>query len=568
MRNKSLLFAAVLCAFGAAASGAEAFTVGTASSMELVRPRTGVQVSSVKEVSVRLARDEYESVQVLVAAAEDIRNVRVAVDMGRSGFASSNITASVVGYVQTTNEPPYKVRPKRKVPETGWWPDPILDFQCAADVARGDVQSFWVRVHCPAGQQAGTYRGTLSVSAEGLNPVSLPFSVRVNGFAVSRAAPLPLIISCFRPGVNAKALPKQGRKSRIRSIRASEYHRAWETREEQYCDFFSDYYISWGAPLYLNSKEEPNWRMLKRLKECGRLGYFNLCYWWYMGKSPDAEEKWCRKTLPVLRARYEKAKELGLADHAVLYGCDEQDPPVFTNIARTVDAIHRHLPGLPVMTTARDWSFGSSSVLTNVDIFCPVIARHKGPQLAQARAAGRKVWWYICCDPPCPWPNAFIECPPIELRSIMGAMTQKFKPDGFLYYATMIWNSDRPIEKGPFTDWQPRSFGSFHGDGQWVCCGGPDLLPLATIRLENFRDGLEDLWYARVLEKRLNARVAELGPKADGDDWCRRAREALAVPQRLVKWMSNFSCDPAVLYGWRNEMADLIEDGFPPPVAH
>jgi hypothetical protein len=565
MRVRAVILAAALGATGVAA-GAEMFTVGAASSMELVRPRSGVSVAPAKEVSVRLARDEYESVQILVAAAANLTNVQVVIDMGRSGFAASNVSAAVVGYVQTTNVPPYKVRPKRRAPATGWWPDPILDFQRSADVARGDVQSFWVRVHCPVGQRAGTYRGSLSVSADGQPTLRLPFSVRVNDFTVSRTAPLPLIISCDRPGVNAKALPKEGRKARVERIRASDYHHAWETREEMYCDFFSDYYISWGAPLYLNAKQEPNWRMLKRLKDRGRLGFFNLCYWWYMGSAADAEEKWCRKTLPVFRARYEKAKALGLAERAVLYGCDEQDPPTFTNIARTVDAIHRHLPGLPVMTTARDGSFGTSSVLTNVDIFCPVISRHKGPQLAQARAAGRKVWWYICCDPPCPWPNAFIECPPVELRSIMGAMTQKFKPDGFLYYATLIWNSDRPIEKGPFTDWEPRSYGNFHGDGQWACCGGPDLLPLATIRLENFRDGLEDLWYARILEKRLNARVARRGSAADGDGWCRRARAALAVPQQVVKWMSNFSYDPAVLSAWRDEMADLIEEsGVPSP---
>jgi hypothetical protein len=32
--------------------------------------------------------------------------------------------------------------------------------------------------------------------------------------------------------------------------------------------------------------------------------------------------------------------------------------------------------------------------------------------------------------------------------------------------------------------------------------------------------------------------------------------------------MSNFSCDPAVLYVLRDAMADSIEDGFPPPAAH
>ena len=39
----------------------------------------------------------------------------------------------------------------------------------------------------------------------------------------------------------------------------------------------------------------------------------------------------------------------------------------------------------------------------------------------------------------------------------------------------------------------------------------------------------------------------------------RRAKEALAVPREVMDTMTNFTDDPAVLYRWRDEMADLIE---------
>ena len=60
-----------------------------------------------------------------------------------------------------------------------------------------------------------------------------------------------------------------------------------------------------------------------------------------------------------------------------------------------------------------------------------------------------------------------------------------------------------------------------------------------TIRLENFRDGLEDLAYARLLEKK-SGRVVK-------------------VPEALVKSRIEFSFDPEELYSWRNRIADALE---------
>lgn len=73
-------------------------------------------------------------------------------------------------------------------------------------------------------------------------------------------------------------------------------------------------------------------------------------------------------------------------------------------------------------------------------------------------------------------------------------MTAKYRPDGFLYYEISIRNSQEPITSGPFTDWDLLSWTSYNGDGVWTCVG-PVGMPLATVRLENFRDGLEDYAY-------------------------------------------------------------------------
>ena len=552
------------------------FVIGWATSMENVRPRGGFKWRKPEKVGVRLARGEYESVQILVAPnGKDLKGVTVQVEGDlaqvqsskvkvQSGeklthspthpilhFAATNVAASVVGYSETTHPPPYVVRPpkggKMKRPPCGWYPDPILDFQKSCDISGGDVQSFWVRVKCPRDQKAGVYEGALVVSAEGAEPVRIPFSVHVNDFEVGRVSPLPLAIS-VAPGDWKNP---------------DSWRNDWKKHRDELCDFFADYFIT-PDQLYCNGPVEPHWDMLKRLKDQGRLNMFNLRYMWYMQRGEEGEKAFREKILPALKARYEKAKELGIEKHAYFYGFDELGANTFSNCYLTVEQLHREFPDVPVMTTARDPLFGAEgSLLPNIDMHCPATCFWNPAQVDKARKAGRKVWWYFCNNPASPFANMTLEGPPCEIRSFMGAQTQKFKPDGFLYYATTHWYAKDPIKEGPFTKWEPRSYGDYHGDGQWTCCGGPDNMPLPTIRLENFRDGVEDLWYVKLLEQKLHeveSSFAKATEDKSSENWIRRAKAALAVPNEVARSVASFSTDPDVIYRWRNDIADLIED--------
>jgi hypothetical protein len=147
----------------------------------------------------------------------------------------------------------------------------------------------------------------------------------------------------------------------------------------------------------------------------------------------------------------------------------------------------------------------------------------------------------------------FIECPAIEGRLLMGAMTAKERPDGFLYYQISIWNARRPITTGPFTEWDARSWTVYHGDGAWTCVG-PDGKPLPTQRLENFRDGLEDYAYVRELEALLKKHAS---PATSG--WTTEARAALHVPENVVASLKSYTRDPAAVLAWRDRLAELIE---------
>jgi len=530
--------------------------VGFATSMEKVLPRTGRPEARVShQVELALARHEKESFQVLVLPCErDLRQVQVRVtDLHTAGgdtFASQNVDAVPVGYVETKAVPPYGSS------HVGWWPDPILNFMSSCDIAKGDLQSFWVRFRAPKDQAAGLYRGQLEVLVEGAPIFAFNLAVRVYPFQVPDASPLPLAITFGphdHPTAETQKQQEEWRKSEDYPINAWKRHRlAWG-------DFLADYYITYDS-LYNygpGTRTIPDFEVLQRLHDQGRLGMFNLGYYSLLGDSPEDREAWNRDNLERIRAAYDQAKALGWLDHAYIYGCDEHPEEMFPGVQRAAEVLKREFPGALVMTTTYDHSFGTNSVITSMDAFCPLTPRFDPNLAAQARAAGKQVWWYICCGPHHPYANMFIEYPAIEGRLLMGAMTAKYRPDGFLYYQISIWNSPKPITSGPFTDWDPRSWTTYHGDGSWTCVG-PDGTPLPTIRLENFRDGLEDYAYFRLLEETVAKVEASPERRAQKSEWLEKAKALLQVPAEVVKSLTEFTQDPAVVYRYREALAEAI----------
>ena len=528
--------------------------VGFATSMDKILPRVPagpLQVES--RVELVLARNEIESFQVIVLpCSEGIKRVRVRIrDLhGKDGlkFAADNIDAVPVGYVRTKAVPPYGSS------HVGWWPDPILDFMDVVDIAAPDAQSFWVRVRAPKEQPPGVYEGKLEIMVEGRAAFSFDFSVRVFGFVLPDASPLPLAVT-FRPHDHPR---KETQEARNKWRKSQDYPvNAWKKHKLKWADFLADYYLTYDS-LYSYGNWTPDFEVIEHLHEKGRLGRFNLGYFGPCGESPEKIKHWKADILSRIQPAYEKAKRLGVLDHAYIYGCDEVKTQFFDQVQRAAEILKAEFPDVMVMTTTYDNSYGLGSVIKSVDAFCPLTPRFDSGKAVQARAFGKQVWWYICCGPSHPHANMFIEYPAIEGRLLMGAMTAKYRPDGFLYYQISIWNSRKPIDTGPFTGWDPRSWTTYHGDGSWTCVG-PDGTPLPTIRLENFRDGLEDYAYYRILEAAVAEGQASPELRAGRAEWLVKAKKLLVVPEELVASRTEFTDDPAVVYRYRKSLAEAIE---------
>ena len=510
------------------------FCLGQASSAEQILPRDDFTARPADALSLRLARNEWESLQLVVVPndATGLRRVRVTVADLKSVedgvFAASNIQAEVVGYVRNS-------RPCYPVKAIGWWPDPLLGFLDGVDVAGDDAQSFYLRVKCPKGQQSGTYSGHVRVSAEGLSAVEVPLTLRVNGFTLPDGPSLPLLIS-FKPTAAASVFTA-AEFARLKADPNAPIN-IWKRHDNEWTDFLADYKIV-REHLYARPPWEPDFKSLARLKEQGRMGWFNLGCWMPFGYGALAAEEWREVYEPGLRRNYEKAKALGILKWACFYGADEVHPGNFDRVALAAAEIRRMFPDIPIATTSFDLKYGiDGSKLADISWFTPKVASYDPAQAARARTAGKQVWWYTCNIPKHPYPTSYVETPVIVTRLLMGAMSAKYRPDGYLYYSISHWNAKRPITTGPFTDWPALSLPpDFNGDGCWMCVG-PDGIPLSTLRLENFRDGLEDFAYVKLLEAQ--------GEKVD-------------VPEAVVKSVTEYAFDPDVLRMWRDSIADRLE---------
>ena len=516
--------------------------VGVSTGMEKILPKDmPVTVRGAAECTVALAQNEKEAVQVTVMPLHrDLTNVSIRLspllkDGTHEVYPPADVQINTVGYVETKNPPPYTVD------YVGWWPDPILDFCPSVAVKQGELQSFWIRAHARRGQTPGVYRGTLTVQADNVQSVQLPFSVTVFDFALPDQPPLPTAIAWNHPTFEKTAMPQRGGIEN------------WPKMKFVYADFLTDYLLDWGN-IYI--KTPPDFEVIQYLHDKGKLTAFGL------GDATVWEEDKIPAEIERLRPIYEEAKRRNLLKYAYIYAYDECQPDRFPLIEKCAKALKEAFPDVLLMTTSYDHSFGANTVVKSIDAWCPLTPSFDVAKVDAAHASGRYVWWYICCGPHHPHANWFVEYPAQDIRTLMGAQTAKYQPDGFLYYSMTIWNDNKPIVTGPYTTWNPVSWTTYHGDG-CIFCFGKDGRPIPTIRLENYRDGLEDYAYHCILREAVRRMKLVENRTAEQTAWLEEAEKSLVVPNELVQNMAVFTQDPKVTSAWRLNMAKLIErSGF------
>ncbi|MBM3500555.1 MAG: DUF4091 domain-containing protein, partial [Armatimonadetes bacterium] len=172
-----------------------AYAVCAESSMARIRPDRPYAGEPARELGLRLAANEYESVQLVVAPIEgDLEDVSVHVEAtqtpGRDAgkLLTEGVSVRRIGAVRVS-EPS-----ARSGAEPGLYPDPLLPNE-PVSVSRDSTAAWLLTLHAPPGQAPGEYRGRVVVSPGNAPPVELPLRVTVWGFELPRASALR---TCFR----------------------------------------------------------------------------------------------------------------------------------------------------------------------------------------------------------------------------------------------------------------------------------------------------------------------------------------------------------------------------------
>lgn len=465
-------------------------------------------------VAIDLARNEREGFQVCLRAGDrPLNDVRVTVSELKDGSKRLPVAWHRVGYVWVEQPAAHPLSPRKTA---AWWPDPLLparEFSVNAD----EVQPLWFTVHAPADAAPGTYTGSISISTGQKD-------VRVSVKVV----------------VHAVALPVQGHMKTAFALMdwhlKKVYGKITPELRRAYTDFLLDHRLN---PDDISRTTLPDLGELEHANKRG-LNAFNILNvvpepgdkpgWVCWAKVEEYTPEFRKRFFERLDAFVPELEKRGLLDKAYIYGFDERGPEYIPIIKDLFGEIKRRYPQVHTLSTC--WPpAGADPLSLNIDWFVPLSRSYDAKLADDVRKRGGEMWWYICCGPGYPYANWMLEFPLIESRLIWW---QAFQNDveGFLYWGLNIWerkNNDKPIpdSAGPRLDWSLTTgwdWPTINGDGVLILPG--EKGPLSTIRLENIRDGLEDIELLRLYRDKIG-----------------RA-EAKSVMERITRNRTTFTRDP------------------------
>jgi len=506
-----------------------------------------------KTARMELARGETEGVQLVIDGADvALKNVTVtATDLTGPGgrIAAKDVRIRPVGYVRTKPSGIYLTE------RDGWFADVLLEKK-SFNLEAETVQPVWISYTAPRTLKAGTYKGRIEISADGRgNNRSIPFEITVWDFAIPREHSLGVLV---HGGTNIAAWgvergSKEAEELSLRHQRILIEHRmtpSWPLKR-----------FSW-IRANLPRKADGSFdfseydKTAERLIEAGAAPRFFIALVPRLGKWGFADTltpQWRKDFGDYVRAMAKHLDERGWIERAMVYNIDEasgKERPSCREMYKLVKGIDKRLTVFQTLNEPR----AIREMKDHADIINVNLRQYHKAGIPKLQAAGKECWVYVCCWPN-ENPNLFTEYPAVDGRAL-GWFTWKLGVKGHVYWASMAWGEALKAGGGAKqideiqSDWVTRSFGRYNGDGV-LFYPGPKRAILDSIRLENYRDGLEDYEYLALLKKAL-AGGSLAGAQAE------RAKKLVAVDDRICSRDFGYDLTGERMLAARREMAEIL----------
>jgi hypothetical protein len=267
---------------------------------------------------------------------------------------------------------------------------------------------------------------------------------------------------------------------------------------------------------------------------------------------PDALGADRHKAINFFRGWYAFLDKNGWAAGAYHYMLDEpNDPKAYDRVQKLGALVAESEPRLRRLVVEQPYTQDPAwtPIDNAIDIWCPLFGFIDEAAVNAVKANGDDVWSYtaLCQKAPPYHPNYEtvkswvppfwqIDFPPITYR-IATWVNRRYNITGLLYWSTVYWGDP---DRNPWND--PGFRGRFNGEGALFYPGNDAGIegPIASIRLKNLRDGMEDYEYFKLIE-------AKAGPDA-----------ATAIVREAVPDWGNPTYNPDKLMDLRRKMAEML----------
>lgn len=486
--------------------------------------------------TIRVARGEVASIQIVVQGMREINNMQATVtDISSVSSKLTGATTGWVGYVRVgrSYNPPSKDI-IRSV--SGYFPDPILP-DSAFSIKPGEVQPLWISVPTEAATTPGLYKGTVEITGE----VDKKKETWLKNFYI-RVYPVilggsPLFITNWSAHFNPTTLSYMNNNepveaysplywelieihAKIMASHRQNVHRIypiWHTlytyKNGKYTFDFSRFdkeaeifdavgalerieggHLAWrsGAwddPFFVEVPLPDNEETRKLGATPNPKKVENGMRFTLLPVDDERAKNFITQFLPALKKHLE---EKGWLERYMQHIADEPTAKNAESYVTISNYIHEFLPGVKVL----DAVLTSKELAGAIDVWVPELdILHKDYAFyTDLKKEGKEIWFYTCVGPRGNYANRFIELPLNQTRYLHW-INYKYDATGYLHWGLNYWvedqlNADASRDRGRLPA----------GDNCIIYPGYRKLY--SSIRFEAMRDGIDDYQLLKMVENK------------------------------------------------------------------